>query len=68
MSNSKKEKNLNNNLESINIQGNTTELERIKKYICKIYKKNNVKGLGFFCKIPFQNKLLPLLIASNNIL
>jgi len=48
--------------------------ERIKKIlfqmencICKIYLKNDKIGIGFLCKIPFHNKLLPVLIINKNI-
>ena len=36
--------------------------------ICKIYLKNDEIGIGFLCKIPFNNNLLPALITNNNIL
>ena len=39
---------------------------QIKKYICKIYLKNGEIGIGFFCKIPFNNNLLPVLILNTN--
>ena len=39
----------------------------MKSCICKIY-KNNITGTGFFCKIPFQNQLLPVLITNNHVL
>ena len=48
--------------------------ERIKKIlfqmencICKIYLKDDKIGIGFLCKIPFHNNLLPVLITNNNI-
>ena len=58
--------NLINNFESINI----LKFNQIKKCICNIYNKSNIKRLGFFCKISFPDKfnLLPFLITSNNIL
>ena len=70
MSNAKEENYLDNNFESINIQGNEIKYNQIKKCICTIYNKSNIKKLGFFCKIPFHNKCcsLPFLIISNNIL
>jgi hypothetical protein len=40
----------------------------MKSCICKIFKGNNITGTGFFCKIPFQNNLLPVLITNNHIL
>ena len=35
--------------------------------ICKIYLKNDKIVFGFLCKIPFHNKLLPVLITNKNI-
>ena len=43
-------------------------LFQIKNYICKIYGKNNEFGTGFFCRIPYQRKLLPVLITNNHAL
>ena len=34
-------------------------LEQMKKCICKIYGKKN--GTGFFCKIKYNNELMPVL-------
>ena len=36
--------------------------------ICKIYLEDGKKGTGFFCKIPFLNNLLPVLITNNHVL
>ena len=36
--------------------------------ICKIGNYNKIKATGFFCKIPYQSKLLPVLITCNHIL
>ena len=49
------------------VEGIETILFQMKSCICKIYKKN-ITGTGFFCKIPFQNKLLPVLITNNHVL
>ena len=44
-------------------------LEQLKNnYICKICKLNNNSSTGFFCKIPFFNSTLPVLITSNHVL
>ena len=40
----------------------------LENYICKIKLKNGEIGIGFFCKIPFKNYLLPVLITNNHIL
>ena len=38
----------------------------MKNCICKIYLKNDKIRIGFLCKIPFHNNLLPVLISNNN--
>ena len=45
-------------------------LSQLEQYVCKIYQKNDKKGTGFMCKIPYpdQFKLLPVLITNNHIL
>jgi len=40
----------------------------MRNCICKIYLKNSEIGLGFFCKITFNNNILPFLITSSHIL
>ena len=42
--------------------------EYIQNQVCKILKDNGVKGTGFFCKIPYENNLLPVLITNNHVL
>ena len=44
-------------------------MEQMERNICKI-NIGNLKGTGFFCKIPFpnQNKMLPVLITNNHII
>ena len=37
-------------------------------YICKICKSINNSSTGFFCKIPYFNSTLPVLITTNHIL
>ena len=63
-----KEKNINSSPKPIFIEGIETILMQMRTCICKIYKKDNITGTGFFCKIPFQNKLLSVLITNNHIL
>jgi len=43
-------------------------LFQLSKYICKICGANRKYGTGFFCKIPYQKKLLPVLITNNHVL
>jgi len=52
----------------VSIEGIKKILFQLENCICQIYKKNGRKGTGFFCKIIFQNKLLPVLITNNHIL
>ena len=35
--------------------------------ICKIFLKNDEIGIGFLCKFPFNNNVLPILITNNKI-
>ena len=52
----------------VSIQGMKTILFQLENCICQIYQKTGGKGTGFFCKILFKNKLLPVLITNNHIL
>ena len=42
-------------------------LEQMKHSICKIDKKKGGKGTGFFCNIPYNNKI-PVLITNYHII
>ena len=44
-----------------------TILYQMENCICKIYKDNTI-GTGFFCKLPYNNTKLPVLITNNHIL
>ena len=70
MSDIKQEKLINNQPSPVSVGGTRKILFQMEKYICKIYLGNGKKGTGtgFFCKIPFQNKVLPVLITNNHIL
>ena len=50
------------------IQGLKTILFQLENCICQIDQKIGGKGTGFFCKILFKNKLLPVLITNNHVL
>ena len=52
----------------VSIEGIKKILFQLENCICQIYQKNGGKGTGFFCKILFQNKLLPVLITNNHVL
>ena len=53
---------------SISLEGTKNILFQMENCICKIYLKNYKIGIGFLCKIPFRNNLLPVLITNNHIL
>ena len=50
--------------ESITIEGTKNILEQMEKCICKIYLKNGKKGTGFFCKINYDNKYIPVMMTN----
>ena len=51
----------------IALEKNLIISEQLIKCICKI-NKNNIKGSGFFCFIPYCNKSLPVLISAAHII
>ena len=51
----------------ITIEGTEKILEQMKKGICKIKNKNG-KGTGFFCKITYENEIIPVMITANHII
>ena len=57
-----------NEIQPVSIEGTCIILEQMKNCICKIYKKDGEIGSGFFCKIRYGEKLLPVLITNNHIL
>ena len=52
----------------VSIEGTREILSQMENCTCIIYKEDGKKGTGFFCKIPFLNNLLPVLITNNHIL
>ena len=50
------------------IEGIKKILFQLEYCICQIYNKKGGKGTGFFTKILFKNKLLPVLITNNHVL
>ena len=67
MSEIKKEKLIKEQQIPISKEGLKRILFQMENCICKIYLKNDKIGIGFLCKIPFHNNLLPVLITNNNI-
>ena len=67
---------MSNNLEEemIIIQPNSIPVEGIKEIlyqmencVCKL-DNNDIQGTGFFCKLPYNKELLPVLITCNHVL
>ena len=65
-----KEKVVNTDFKSISFESMKCILEQMDKNICKIKCKYGGYGTGFFCLIPFPDKLnlLPVLITNNHVL
>ena len=57
---------INSSPEPVTIEGTEQVLNQMNKCVCKIYNKG--EGTGFFTKIPFNSKLLPVLITNNHVL
>ena len=62
-----KEKSLVNYPIPVTIKGTSKILKQLKSCICKIENKNG-KGTGFFCSIPYKNKLLKVMITNYHII
>ena len=52
----------------ISIKGTKKILRQMQNSICKIYINTGEIETGFFCKIPYKNKLLPVLITNNHVI
>ena len=61
-----KEKSIKTSPESVTFEGTKRILDQMNQCVCKIH--NKVEGTGFFTKIPFNSKLLPVLITNNHVL
>ena len=61
------EKKINDYPDTVSLKGTEEIVKQMKKSICKIL-LGKKKGTGFFCKIPFGNNLLPVLITNNHII
>ena len=53
---------------SVSIQGTEIILKQMKSNICKICIGKKIIGTGFFCNIPINNNLFPVLITNNHII
>ena len=63
----KEEKIIKSSVIPITIENTENILNQMKNSICKIEYKNN-NGTGFFCKIPFGKKNLPVLITNSSVI
>ena len=61
-------KKLNDYPNSVSLKGTEIILDQMKNMICKIYIKEEFNGTGFFCKIPYNDDLLPVLMTNNHII
>ena len=52
----------------ITIEGTENILHQMKNCICKIINNDGNKGTGFFCRVPYKDKLLPVLITNNHVI
>ena len=51
----------------VSISGTETILNQMRNSICKI-KMNQTNGTGFFCKIPYENKIMNVLMTNYHVL
>ena len=61
-------KKLNDYPNSVSLRGTEIILDQMKSMVCKIYTKDQFKGTGFFCNIPYNDNLLPILMTNNHII
>ena len=61
-------KSLTNYPNSISLKGTEIILEQMKSSVCKIYINQGFKCTGFFCKIIFNESILPALITCNHVI
>ena len=66
MSDSIKEKYIKTSPEPVSLEGTKQILNQMNDSVCRIY--NDCKGTGFFTKIPYKSKLLPVLITNNHVI
>jgi len=60
--------NIQNYPRPVSIEGTIKILNQMKNCICKIYLDKGRSGTGFFCYIPFNNKMISALITNNHVL
>ena len=62
-----KEKYIIKSPEPVSLEKSEVIIDQMKKCVCRIYYNNNM-GTGFFIKIPYKSKLLPILMTNNHII
>ena len=62
----KKEKYIASSPEPVTLKGTEKILDQMNNSVCRIY--NNGNGTGFFTKISYKSKLLPVLITNNHVI
>ena len=62
----KKEKYIASSPEPVTLKGTEKIIDQMNNSVCRIY--NNGNGTGFFTKIPYKSKLLPVLITNNHVI
>ena len=62
-----KEQFIKDSLKPISIRTTEKILEQMRKCVCKIH-IGKMKGTGFFVKIPYNKKILNVLITNNHVL
>ena len=61
-----KEKYISMSPDPVSLKATLKIIDQMNNCICRIFNKG--KGTGFFTKIPFQSKLLPVLITNNHVI
>ena len=61
-----KEKFIKSSPEPVSFKGTKKILKQMNNSVCRIY--NNGKGTGFFTKIPYKSKLIPVLLTNNHVI
>ena len=59
---------LNDSITPVSLESTLNIINQMKYSVCKIHKKGNNEGTGFFCKLPYKSKPLPFLITNNHVL
>ena len=60
------EGNIKGSLKTMTIKDTEKILDQMKNCVCKVH--GNMNGTGFFCKITYQNKIVPVMITNYHII